>query len=241
MKTKRDGTTKALATAPVQNRVGCGASRAPSSRALCDALRGRCVVRMSRASRLAVAALFVAACGGDIAPGGESGDAGLSSGAWFGDEGGSRTAVGSSSGTAGGSGAGSTGGNSAGTPGSGPPVSGQGATTPVEAGAGSAPPTSVADAATVFPPGDAAVVRCNNAGPGGGAGGGAGGGGVGEPASCSAFASETCSGVSYFVSCACPQGTCACQGPSSTFVAFAGCPACPTSPEQMFAACGFPQ
>jgi len=238
MKTMRKGT--ALTTAPVPNPVGCGAARAPSSRASCNARRGRGAVRMNRASRLAVAALFVTACGGDIAPGGDSGDAGLSPGARSEAEAGAGSAGGSSSGTGGSSGAGSTGGNSVGTVGSGPATSGQGEPTPVDAGAGSAQPTPIVDAGVVFPPSDAAVVRCNNAGPGGG-GGGAGGGGGGGPESCSAFANETCDGVSYLVSCACPQGTCACQGPSSSFVAFTGCPACPTSPEQMFAACGFPQ
>jgi hypothetical protein len=121
--------------------------------------------------------------------------------------------VGVSSGTAGSSGGGSF---------AGPPMSGSS----TSSGADAAPTTAV----------DAAVVRCN--GPGAG-GGGAGGGGSGSPGSCSGFAQETCSGVSYSVSCACPQGTCACQGPSSTFVAFPGCPVCPTSPEQLFAACGF--
>lgn len=77
-------------------------------------------------------------------------------------------------------------------------------------------------------------------------GGGGGGSGV-----CGGTLEETCGGTDYQVSCACPQGTCACFGPSSTqVISFTGCPACPGSPgfaapgalttDQVFALCGFP-
>jgi hypothetical protein len=174
----------------------------------------------------AVAAMWIAACGGAVAPA-DMGDSGVS--------GGSSGAVGGPASGGGGSSAG-------------PPMSGQNApsaspgTSGVAGADAEAPPTMptpITDAAAPAAHRDAAVVRCNNSGPGGGGGGG--GGGSGGPGSCSAFANETCSGVSYSVSCACPQGTCACQGPSSSFVAFSGCPSCPTSPQELFAVCGFPQ
>lgn len=176
-----------------------------------------------------VAAMWVIACGGTVSP--EAEDSGTTSGGEDG-SGGGTSAVGMGSGTAGSSGGGSS---------AGPPMAGPSGGGPIFGYAdASALPTMPVDAAFVVVPHDAAVVRCNNgAGPGGG--GGAGGGGSGGPGSCSGFAQETCSGVSYSAFCACPQGTCACQGASSYFVAFAGCPVCPTSPEQMLAACGFPQ
>ena len=182
----------------------------------------------------AVASIWVMACGGTVSP---AADSGTTSGGEDGS--GPGSAVGASSGTAGSSG----GGSSAGPPMSGPSTGGPPTSGDADAGVAlpmHRMPMPVADAAVVFPPSDAAVVRCNSNGPGVGGGSG-GGGGNGGPASCNGFADETCSGVSYSVSCACPQGTCACQGASSTFVAFAGCPVCPTSAEQMFAACGFPQ
>ena len=173
-------------------------------------------------SLFATAVLWGTACGGAVTPA-DVGDSGATSG------GSSGVAAGSSSGPS--SGMGSFGASS------GSPMSGDDAAMSggADAGAPTRPTmgTPATDAAVLLPLRDAAVIRCNNSGPGGGSGGGAG--------VCGAFAEETCSGVSYSVSCACPQGTCACQGPSSTSVAFAGCPVCPTSPQQLFAACGFPQ
>jgi hypothetical protein len=95
------------------------------------------------------------------------------------------------------------------------------------------------------PPGDAGATANRDAAPircamGGGGGGSAGGGGGGGPASCDIMAQETCAGVSYQVSCACPAGSCACFGPTTSIVSFAGCPTCPTI-AQAFQACGFPQ
>jgi hypothetical protein len=61
-------------------------------------------------------------------------------------------------------------------------------------------------------------------------------------AACLTNQGESCSdgGFVYQATCACPQGTCACVGLSTTIVAFTGCPTCPTLP-QAFALCGFPQ
>jgi len=74
-----------------------------------------------------------------------------------------------------------------------------------------------------------------------GSGGGfGGGGGSGGTPSCQITSTETCSGTSYQVTCACPQGTCACFGAATTVVSFPTCPACPNI-SQAFALCGFPQ
>lgn len=45
---------------------------------------------------------------------------------------------------------------------------------------------------------------------------------------CTGTFQGTCGGTMYQATCACPQGTCACFGPSNHVVAFAGCPLCPT-------------
>jgi hypothetical protein len=81
---------------------------------------------------------------------------------------------------------------------------------------------------------------------GGGAGppaGGAGTGGISGGGQCSVMFSETCGGINFDVSCACPQGTCACFGPTTTVVPFSGCPVCPgpNSQSSVFALCGFPR
>ena len=71
--------------------------------------------------------------------------------------------------------------------------------------------------------------------------GGGGGGGPDGAVSCVVVAQETCNGDDiYAVTCTCPLGECACQGPTMTSVAFAGCPVCPTA-SQAFALCGIPQ
>jgi hypothetical protein len=51
---------------------------------------------------------------------------------------------------------------------------------------------------------------------------------------------ETCGGIDYTATCACPQGTCVCFGPSSTqVVSFTDCPSCP-GPAQVYKLCGYP-
>lgn len=93
-------------------------------------------------------------------------------------------------------------------------------------------------------PADASVRPAGNCSMGGGGGGGGGGvrsadGGI--VTLCETFGQEICGGsTTYQVACACPEGTCACFGPSTTVVSFPGCPSCP-SLSQAFAACGFPQ
>jgi hypothetical protein len=76
--------------------------------------------------------------------------------------------------------------------------------------------------------------------------GGGGGGGGGQ---CTFTGSEMCGGTSYQVVCACPQGNCACIGPSTKVIPFAGCPNCgsglPLNPPStmfadLFVQCGFP-
>jgi hypothetical protein len=81
------------------------------------------------------------------------------------------------------------------------------------------------------------------------------GGGMGGLDECITTVSATCGGQSYQATCACPNGTCACFGPSSGHVVtFPGCPSfCPgagggpngagigpTSPAYVLALCGFP-
>src|ERR1019366_591419 len=56
---------------------------------------------------------------------------------------------------------------------------------------------------------------------------------------CTMMYEEACGDASYQTTCACPQGTCACFGASTTVVNFQGCPTCPTTAEA-FALCGFP-
>jgi hypothetical protein len=76
-------------------------------------------------------------------------------------------------------------------------------------------------------------------------------GGTGGPGECEVEFGETCGGTGYHATCACPQGTCACLGPSTTVIHFTGCPGCPSDPRsgaspsattiaQVFARCGFP-
>ena len=70
--------------------------------------------------------------------------------------------------------------------------------------------------------------------------------GSGGPNSCSIMGSEMCSnGVTYQVTCDCPQASCTCTqsgsgGGSGGIVPFSSCPACP-SPSEAFTICGFPQ
>lgn len=176
---------------------------------------------------LGLAALAVAACGGQVTL---ADDGGPPSGT---------SSQGSSGGAAGGSSSGgpSTGGSSGQTS---PP---SGGSTPgfVGADAGSAPSTIVDGAAPRTR--DAAPGRCAMGGPG--VGGGGGGGGSGGPGSCQVFAQETCAGISYQVTCTCPQATCACFGSSTSVVPFTGCPTCSPmsamSAPALFALCGFPQ
>jgi hypothetical protein len=59
------------------------------------------------------------------------------------------------------------------------------------------------------------------------------------PTGCTVTFGETCGDAGYQTVCACPQGTCACLGSSTSVVSFAGCPACPTNAEA-FTLCGFP-
>jgi hypothetical protein len=65
---------------------------------------------------------------------------------------------------------------------------------------------------------------------------------------CDVAFGESCNGINYQVSCACPLGSCVCFGPASTRVVdFPGCPYCPSTPSigpttlaQAFELCGFP-
>jgi hypothetical protein len=77
-------------------------------------------------------------------------------------------------------------------------------------------------------------------------------GGLGGVGSCTISFGEMCGSTSYHVTCACPQGTCACIGTTTSVVDFAGCPNCPGDPNtvagpgsstiaQVFALCGFPK
>jgi hypothetical protein len=85
------------------------------------------------------------------------------------------------------------------------------------------------------PPPPVSSVGCAG-GPGGGSAGGGGSSGAG---SCDIMTQQTCDGVNYLVDCACPQGSCACFGSTTTVVTFTGCPTCPTI-AQANAICGFP-
>jgi hypothetical protein len=92
-------------------------------------------------------------------------------------------------------------------------------------------------------PSDAGAPGIHDAAPSGcilGPGGGGTAGGGGGAVSCDVMVQETCAGVNYQVTCACPQGSCACFGPASSIGSFSGCPTCPTV-AQAFQSCGFPQ
>ena len=163
----------------------------------------------------------VASCGGNVAStGGDDGGSaeGASSGA--------SSSPGGSSGSSSGASGGSSSGNASTGSSSGAPSAG--------GSPGSALPTTLPCSQFGGGPG--------GAGPGAGSGTGGGGGSSGG-GQCSAMFSETCGGISFDVSCACPQGTCACFGPTTTVVAFSGCPVCPgpNSESSVFALCGFPR
>jgi hypothetical protein len=118
-------------------------------------------------------------------------------------------------------------------------------------GSGSEPPDAASSAPPTLSPGqyiataDAAPPGCTPTLVGAeGAGGGRG--------SCAVNLSEMCGAVSYYVTCGCPQGACACVGPTNKVVDFSGCPYCPGDPTtaapsgsstvaQVFALCGFPK
>jgi hypothetical protein len=110
-------------------------------------------------------------------------------------------------------------------------------------GQGMVPP-SAASATPTPGGGTSGPVPCSTGGgvgTGGGTGaGGGGGGGAGSSGApfCETTGDQTCGGKSYQVTCACPQGTCACFGDTTTVVPFAGCPKCP-GPSQAFVICGF--
>ena len=58
---------------------------------------------------------------------------------------------------------------------------------------------------------------------------------------CESEFTESCGGTMYRIACACPNGTCACFGPSSTHVIdFPVCPDCLMQPSTLAVACGFP-
>jgi hypothetical protein len=65
---------------------------------------------------------------------------------------------------------------------------------------------------------------------------------------CSSTLAEVCGSKNYQVICSCPQGSCVCFGDTTTVVPFSHCPYCPgitsdepgPTPEETFAACGFP-
>jgi hypothetical protein len=74
-------------------------------------------------------------------------------------------------------------------------------------------------------------------------------GGANTPGECTITLTPPDAGTSYQATCACPEGTCVCFGPSTTqVVSFDGCPFCPgfmsigpTTPDHVFALCGFPR
>ena len=74
-----------------------------------------------------------------------------------------------------------------------------------------------------------------------------GGGSSGGNGTCTSEFGESCGGMTYQVVCACPSGSCACFGPSSTTTfSFSGCPYCPgegvgtTTSDDLLTQCGFP-
>jgi hypothetical protein len=76
------------------------------------------------------------------------------------------------------------------------------------------------------------------------AGGSASGSGDGN---CDVEWSIKCGDTTYQVACACPRGSCVCFGPTTTIVAYPGCPVCPdlgpgssTRLAEAFSRCGFP-
>jgi hypothetical protein len=62
---------------------------------------------------------------------------------------------------------------------------------------------------------------------------------------CAIMWQETCDGMPYYATCACPQGTCSCVGQTTTVVnnfSYQGCANCyEVPPSDIFALCGFPQ
>jgi hypothetical protein len=91
---------------------------------------------------------------------------------------------------------------------------------------------------------------CRDAPEGDGSSASPAGGPASTPGECTSTLTSTAGGKSYQATCACPEGTCACFGPSSStrIVSFTGCPFCPgegsigpTTSERVFALCGFPQ
>jgi hypothetical protein len=56
---------------------------------------------------------------------------------------------------------------------------------------------------------------------------------------CESDFAKQCGTTRYEVVCACPEGTCACLGPSTHVVSFSNCPYCPAS-DAVYALCGFP-
>lgn len=57
---------------------------------------------------------------------------------------------------------------------------------------------------------------------------------------CESDFAQVCGGTRYQVICACPEGTCACLGPSTHVAAFGNCPYCPQQDQVVYALCGFP-
>jgi hypothetical protein len=57
---------------------------------------------------------------------------------------------------------------------------------------------------------------------------------------CESDFAKVCGGTRYQVICACPEGTCACLGPSTHVVSFGNCPYCPQQDQVVYALCGFP-
>jgi|HubBroStandDraft_1064217.scaffolds.fasta_scaffold14278_5 hypothetical protein len=85
-----------------------------------------------------------------------------------------------------------------------------------------------------------------------------GGGGTFGSEECTTMMQETCGSTTYYATCACPEGSCGCVGPTTRVVNFTGCPYCPTQmpmepgvftsfpdgtgipASEVFALCGFP-
>jgi hypothetical protein len=57
---------------------------------------------------------------------------------------------------------------------------------------------------------------------------------------CESDFAKVCGSTRYEVICACPEGTCACLGPSTHVVSFGNCPYCPQQDQALYALCGFP-